>query len=57
MSNRIEFEEIDKKDDDGYEKICFMCHRPESVAGKMIDLPNNICQMRKSTPLFRKDYD
>ncbi len=34
----------DKKDDkeDGYEKICFMCHRPESVTGKMIDLPNHI---------------
>lgn len=29
-------------DDDGYEKICFICHRPESVAGKMVDLPNNI---------------
>ena len=30
------------KDDDGYEKVCFICHRPESVTGKMIDLPNNI---------------
>ena len=29
-------------DDDGYEKICFLCHRPESVTGKMIDLPNHI---------------
>lgn len=28
--------------DDSYEKVCFLCHRPESVAGKMIDLPNNI---------------
>ena len=55
MSDRIEFEEIDdeivevktttedEKQDDGYEKICFLCHRPESTAGKMIDLPNNIC--------------
>jgi len=42
MSNRIDFEE-EQKDVDEYEKICFMCHRPESVAGKMIDLPNNIC--------------
>lgn len=35
----------DKKtdDDDEYEKVCFVCRRPESVAGKMIDLPNNIC--------------
>ena len=34
----------DKKEDDKdeYEKICFICHRPESVTGKMIDLPNNI---------------
>lgn len=32
----------DKEDDDGYEKVCFICHRPESVTGKMIDLPNNI---------------
>ena len=33
-----------KKDDNNseYEKICFICHRPESVTGKMIDLPNNI---------------
>ncbi len=29
--------------DDGYEEICYMCHRPESVAGKMIKIPNNIC--------------
>ena len=55
MSDRIDFTEEDKRktdiiedkpevaDDEGYEKYCFMCHRPESVAGKMIDLPNNIC--------------
>ena len=32
----------EKKKDDGYEKFCFICHRPESVTGKLIDLPNNI---------------
>ena len=31
----------DEKDDE-YEKVCFICRRPESVAGKMIDLPNDI---------------
>ncbi|MEE1243527.1 MAG: ATP-dependent Clp protease ATP-binding subunit ClpX [Frisingicoccus sp.] len=32
----------DKKED--YEEICYMCRRPESVAGKMIHLPvENIC--------------
>ena len=40
--SQVEVEETDKNDDDDYEKICFMCRRPESVAGKMIDLPNNI---------------
>lgn len=33
-------EEID--DEEGYEKYCFMCHRPESVTGKLIELPNKI---------------
>ena len=31
----------DKKDD--YEDICYICRRPESVVGKMIHIPNNIC--------------
>ena len=35
-----------KKQDDGYEEICYICHRPESVAGKMIHIPNNICICR-----------
>ena len=40
-----EVENTDKKEnnEDRYEKVCFICHRPESVTGKMIDLPNNIC--------------
>lgn len=28
---------------DEYEKICYMCRRPESKAGKMISMPGNIC--------------
>ena len=32
--------------DDDYEKICFICRRPESVAGKMIELPNHLCVQR-----------
>ena len=26
-----------------YEDVCFVCRRPESKAGKMFKLPNNIC--------------
>nr|MCR4904270.1 ATP-dependent Clp protease ATP-binding subunit ClpX [Butyrivibrio sp.] len=26
-----------------YEDVCFVCRRPESKAGKMFHLPNNIC--------------
>ena len=36
-------ENDNKKDDDGYERVCYLCHRPESVAGKMINMPQNIC--------------
>ena len=32
----------EKEQKDQFEKVCFMCRRPESKAGKMIDLPNNI---------------
>ena len=28
---------------DSYEEICYICRRPESKAGKMIHIPNNIC--------------
>lgn len=31
------------KDKDEYEDICYICRRPESVAGKMIHIPSNIC--------------
>ncbi len=36
----------EEKHEDEYEKVCFMCHRPESVTGKMIEMPNHItiCQ-------------
>ena len=32
----------DQTDDYEPEKFCTLCHRSESQAGKMIDLPNNI---------------
>lgn len=40
-----EVENKDTSDEDKeneYEKICYLCRRPESKTGKMIDLPNNI---------------
>ena len=37
--------EDDKDKDDEYEKYCYLCRRPESVAGKLIHMPGdiNIC--------------
>ncbi len=32
-----------KSDNSEYEDVCFVCRRPESKAGKMFKLPNNIC--------------
>ena len=40
--------------DDEYEKICFLCRRPESVAGQMIDLPNHI---HICTECMQKSFD
>ena len=31
-----------KEKESGYEKVCFLCHRPESKVPKLINLPNNI---------------
>ena len=37
-------EDIKKTNDDkDYEDVCYICRRPESRAGKLIHIPNNIC--------------
>jgi len=33
----------ESKEEDLYEKVCFLCRRPESKVGKMIDLPQHVC--------------
>ena len=33
----------DTSQDPDYEDICYICRRPEHVAGRMIKIPNNIC--------------
>ncbi|MCR5836557.1 MAG: ATP-dependent Clp protease ATP-binding subunit ClpX [Lachnospiraceae bacterium] len=44
--------EKNEDEDDNYEKICYVCRRPESKAGKMISMPGgmNVCHdcMQKS---------
>ncbi len=49
---KVEAEAVEDTDDDEYEKVCFVCRRPESVTGPMISLPNNmyVCKdcMQKS---------
>ena len=57
MSDKMDFREFDENEDrktdivdvveevddeEGYEKYCFLCHRPESVVGKLIDLPGDM---------------
>lgn len=53
--NEVNADTQEKKDDSSeYEKVCFMCRRPESKAGKMIGLPGgiNIC-----TDCMQKSFD
>ncbi|MFI3172568.1 MAG: ATP-dependent Clp protease ATP-binding subunit ClpX [Eubacteriales bacterium] len=40
--------------DDGYEKFCTICHRPESVTGPLMNLPNNITVC---SDCMQKSYD
>lgn len=46
---KAEVETVEEKNDDNedddyeYEKLCYVCRRPESKAGKMIDMPGDIC--------------
>lgn len=39
----VEIEDSGKSKEEEYEKYCMICHRPESVAGKMVELPNHFC--------------
>ena len=40
--------------EDEYEKVCFMCRRPESKTGPMITLPQNI---HICTECMQKSFD
>ena len=40
---KAETKSSDHHTEDTYEKVCFMCRRPESKAGRLIKLPNQIC--------------
>lgn len=50
--NKKEIQE--KNDNNEYEKVCYMCRRPESKAGKMIEMPGNICIC---TDCMQKTFD
>lgn len=59
----LENEEIEKTstdkseqndDQDVYEKVCFLCRRPESKAGRMIELPQHI---HICTECMQKSFD
>lgn len=50
----VNAEDAEEKEDE-YEKFCFLCRRPESQAGPMISLPNDIhictdCMQKASIP-------
>lgn len=39
-----DFREVtENTNDDEYESVCFVCRRPESLAGEMFRLPNDMC--------------
>ncbi len=43
MEKNTENNNIEEKEDNEYEDVCYLCRRTESTAGKMVHMPNNIC--------------
>lgn len=48
--------------DAGYEKFCSICHRPESVTGPLVNLPNNIvvcpdCMQKSYDMMSNSNFD
>ncbi|MCI9448043.1 MAG: ATP-dependent Clp protease ATP-binding subunit ClpX [Lachnospiraceae bacterium] len=43
MSDKEKIDSTEAEESETYEAICYICHRPESKAGKMIRIPNDIC--------------
>ena len=35
--------DVKDRQEDGYEKVCSICRRPESRAGEMVQMPGEIC--------------
>ena len=57
----VKEEKTDKDEKDEYEDVCFVCRRPESKAGKMFHLPNNIsvcvdCMQKTMETVSQYDY-
>ncbi len=62
MSEIIDNNIDNETEKDEYEKICYLCHRPESKAGKMITLPQNIsicsdCMQKTFDTMNNSSYD
>lgn len=52
----------DTKDTDDYEKICYVCRRPESRAGKIVKMPGNMyvctdCMQRTFDTMGNTDFN
>ncbi len=43
VNTELKDTESDEEDEDEYEEVCMMCHRPESRAGRMVHMPGNVC--------------
>lgn len=54
LSEKKESSDHGSEKEDEYEKVCFMCRRPESRAGKMISLPGGI---HICTECMQKSFD
>ena len=53
--NQNEIEEVTNEDEHkDVEHYCYLCRRPESAAGKMLELPNNIYICAKNIKFYEQ---
>lgn len=60
--NKVNNRKTEIKDDEGYEQFCSICNRSENVAGKMVNLPNNMsvcndCMQKSYNMMSDSNFD
>ena len=51
------FDDVNDISDDGFENVCSMCRRPESKAGRLIKLAENMNFLQESIYFYNRSIN